>query len=171
MSKTLGAFIAGFSLAMLIGCVFVYFYLSPFSGEIATAISVNETVYTQTHSEWYGTATSFLSVVGGVSGLPVVGGAGTIAAQISSFMSQIRAMSEKLRNTLAFLQVITTLSLPGMVIFTILFFVGLIMAGKPTQSIVIQQQPVKESSGKFCSKCGNDNEKNLKFCTSCGEKL
>ncbi|MFH1256988.1 MAG: hypothetical protein V1494_06900 [Candidatus Diapherotrites archaeon] len=73
MGKVGGAFLAGFSLAMLIIFLTFFIYLTPLSGTINSAYQANEQIYSISHSDWYTSATSFLQTVKGLNWVPVIG--------------------------------------------------------------------------------------------------
>ncbi len=145
-------------------------YLAPLADDVNTAIQINGSIYQISHSEWYNGATSFLQSVKGLSGLPVIGTAAVYGSSIGDFLKKVHDSSETLKHALDFIKFIIDITIPSLIIFGILFIVGLWMViVSPSATISPSAQPTEAS--KYCSKCGTKNLMSSKFCESCGVKI
>lgn len=170
MGKTLGGFIAGFCIAMVLIFGSFLIYVTPQSGTIENAVQINEQVYSATHSTWFDGSVGFLNQLGGLKDLPIIGSTASKANNLSAFLIQVRLSSESLRQTLGFVKFLADISLVAIIIFIILFFIGL-------YHIRISAEPVHnggtivQKDMKRCPNCGQKNIGDAKFCENCGNKI
>ncbi|MFQ5406189.1 MAG: hypothetical protein ACE5DI_03480 [Candidatus Micrarchaeia archaeon] len=179
MSKALGGFIVGFFLASLLFSGFVFVKFGPLESDIKDLIPKAESAYETTHSNLYAMASDAVSTLSELASaasiIPGLGGTANAASSgltaISEIMTTAKDLTEKVLPVLKDMLFLIQISLPTMIISTIMILVGFFVLNQSKSESITEEEHETHKGYRTCLKCGSQWPKNEKFCGDCGEKL
>ncbi len=131
MDKTILGFVCGFSFAVFVFSLMLFFYLTPHLEEMRSVHSSAETIYDITHTTWFTPSLSILDTVGSIGGMmPIVGSYASYAGELKSVLISARDYSNDTTNILEQMIFVTNYLLNIVIVSFVAFAVSLYLTVK-----------------------------------------